>query len=178
MGWKRVKEAYGIRHIVHVVGGNLQIGSPYISDLIVIAPDGSILKAYDRDTGDLARYHDDISADPAKFARLFAEKDEFARSIPVYTYRTYKRAEIIELECEEFGWPRVTHDGRLMYDNTYFLDRDKAIVAALKDAAAGVDWRRDRLAELRKSVAEAAAELTDAEDVLATFQGIADESKQ
>lgn len=169
MGWKRVKERYDIRHIVHISGGNLQIGSPYISDLIVVAPDGAFEKVYHHLSGDLLRYQQAIEADPAEFARLFAEKDEFERSVPVYTYRTYKGAEIIETACEEFGWPNVTHDGQVMYDNTYFLERDKAVAAARKDAAAGLEWARERLEAARKELAKVEKDVADAEAVVKAF---------
>lgn len=54
MGWKTVKEYYGIKHIVQVRESKeygeepmILIGSPYISDIIVIRPsDGKILKRY------------------------------------------------------------------------------------------------------------------------------------
>lgn len=170
MGWKRIKDHYGIGHIVHVSDGNLLIGSPYIHDIIVVAPDGRVVKEYDRSGGDLARYQSDIASNPAEFARLFAEEDVFSASIPVYTYRTYKGAEIIEKACEELGWPNVTHDGDIMYDNTFFTDRNKAVVAARKDAAAGLRWAQERLEKLREDLAKAEADLEDAEEVVATLQ--------
>ena len=42
MGWKNVKEHYRIGHSVHVTEKGICIGSSYIPDIIIIAPDGTI----------------------------------------------------------------------------------------------------------------------------------------
>ena len=42
MGWKNVKEHYRIEHQVQVRAGRICIGSPYISEIIVIGADGML----------------------------------------------------------------------------------------------------------------------------------------
>lgn len=133
MGWKSVKNHYRIDHFVHLQGGNLCIGSAYISDIIVVRPDGTVLKA--SAYADLHRYQSEIKADPATFQRLMHELDQFAASIPVHTCVD---GQILTLQCEEPGWPNVTHDGQLMYDNTHFTDKAKCVKSAITEYDAGV----------------------------------------
>lgn len=62
--------------------------------------------------------YDAINADPTAAAALLAKPDTFAASIPVYTWDASYA--IVSHQCEELGWPNVTHDGALMYRNTFF----------------------------------------------------------
>lgn len=156
MGWKNVKHAYRIRHIVHVTEQGVCIGSPYISDIIVIGLDGSILKRYDRDgwaTGqnDLARYQSELAADPARLQRLIAEPDHFEKSVPVFTY---DGGRIIEKHCEEPGWPNVTHDGELMYDNRFSVDKAKVVEWAKTNADAGISMYARSIAQAREELSK------------------------
>ena len=130
MGWKSVKEAYGIEHIVKLEGDRLLIGSGYVGDLITVHPDASItLSSIARGhDGEIGRIRNELESDPDRLRRLLAAKDSFQESLPVWTYED---GEIIELRCEEYGWPNVTHDGRLMYENTFFEKREHAVRAAI-----------------------------------------------
>lgn len=135
MGWKALKEHYRIGHSVQIVPEKgICIGSAYIHDIIVVGFDGVITKR-DRYGGELARYQEEIDADPAKAKALIDQPDAFERSIPVFTYAG---AEIIECACEELGWPNVTHDGRMMYENTFSPDRAEVLRWAILSAESGV----------------------------------------
>lgn len=134
MGWKSVKEHYKIQHIVHIKRGNLCIGSGYINNIIEVTPAGEFVERYDRASNkELARYQQEIAQDLALFARLMSQQDHFMRSITVYTYDD---SNIIEKQCEETGWPNVTHDGELMYENTFSTDRNVIVETALRNAKA------------------------------------------
>ncbi len=150
MGCKLVKEHYKIKHIVHITDKGMCIGSPYIHDIIVIGLDGTIIKPYDsKSSEDLVRYQSEMMADKEKLKSLIAEPDTFEKSLPVYTY---DGGEIIEKQCEEYEWPNITHDGQLMYDNTFFSDRVKAIEKAIVNAKAGVDCYSDRIESARLDI--------------------------
>jgi len=150
VGFKKVKEHYKINHIVCMTDKVLCIGSPYIHNIMVIRSDGEIIKKYDgRGNDDLNRYQREMLADKEKLAALIAEPDTFEKSLPVYTY---EGGEIIEKHCEEYGWPNLTHDGELMYDNTFFADRSKAIEKAIENAECGVKCYSDKLDYLRDEI--------------------------
>lgn len=150
MGWKNVREHYGIGHIVKIVAGTLHIGSQYVGDLVTVTPDGvATVNRTFSNTAELLRYRDAINSDPGRFRELMANPDTFTASIPVYTW---KDGEIVEKACEEFGWPNVTHDGELMYENTFFLDRRDTLKRAIREASAAVEAYERTLQEAREHV--------------------------
>lgn len=168
MGWKNVKEHYRIAHIVCVTKEGLCIGSPYIHNIIVVAPDGTLKK---RDTSrvndDLARYQREMEADPAKVRQLMDSPDTFGPSVAVYTY---DGGEIIEKQCEETGWPNVTHDGELMYENTFSTDKATVLKWAKRNAEAGIEIWTGNLKEARKRVEKCESELAQATRELAKLE--------
>lgn len=154
MGWKTIKEHYQIKHHVQVTAEGICIGSGYIHDLIVIGPDGKVAKPYrERDNNDLARYQRDFDADPAKLAELVGAPDTFAASITVYTYDSTTH-EIAEKQCEVPGWPNVTHDGEMMFENTFSTDRAQVVEWARRDCELALRWARERREDLEKELAE------------------------
>lgn len=165
MGWKNFKEHFGIEHIVSVVGTELRIGSPYILSLIVVdMQTGLIAKPYDRGNNDaLDRHHREIAADPAKVLELLVAPDSFSSSIPVFTY---DGSDIIEGLCEELGWPNLTHDGTLMYENTFTPTREEAVALAKKSVTGAIEYRKSHLDECRALVAKTAERLAQSEEIL------------
>jgi hypothetical protein len=160
MGWKNIKEHYRIAHAVCVTKEGICIGSPYIHNIIVIGPDGTMKKRYDdRGNEDLARYQREMESEPATLKRLVESQDSFAESIPVFTY---DGGRIIEKRCEVLGWPNVTHDGDMMYENTFSADRAAVVVWAKRNAAAGVSLFERRVREIGKDLARAESELANA----------------
>ena len=133
MGWKRVKEHYGIVHIVQVDTrrdyGNVPcifIGSPYISDIIVIRmSDAAMLKRYDggHTSDKLMALQPQLDEDAKNgtLKRLIDEPDKFGKMLPVYCIEDGRH--IIEMQCEAYGYPNVTTSGRLMYNNTFVSQR-------------------------------------------------------
>lgn len=167
MGWKNVKEYYGIEHIVHVKDGAIFIGSPYITDLIRINMDGTLVE--DRDlcgNDELERIWDAMEEDPDKLRELIETPDTFSQSISVYTY---DGSEIIEMHCEAAGFPNVTHDGLLMSDNTFSYDRVKIVAKAKRNAQAGMKLYQDRINDLEAKAAELRALLAQETDQLSAL---------
>lgn len=151
MGWKAVKQHYRITHIVHMTPEGLCVGSDYITDLIVIGRDGAVSKRYDgRSNADLLRYQTEFDADPEKLRELFAMEDQFAAAIKVYTYAG---AQILEKYCEATGYPNVTHDGCLIYENTFSTDRDQVVSWAKRNAALGVKYTEKSVRDLERQLA-------------------------
>jgi hypothetical protein len=139
MAWKAIKEHYRIDHSVQVVPGKgICIGSPFVHDLLTIDPEGRVIvgKLGVRAGDKLSRYRDEMEADPAKLKDLMEQPDVFERSIAVYTY---EGADIIECACEELGWPNVTHDGRMMYENTFSPDRAEVVAWAVRSARSSIE---------------------------------------
>ena len=140
MGWKAVRDHYRIEHQVQVTDKGICIGSPYIHDIIVISLDrGEIIRRWEgiRSNDHLARYLKEMDADPLKLAELVAAEDAFERSIPVYTY---EGGDIIEKQCEALGYPNVTHDDCMQFENTFSPDPGLVRIWAIDNAKAGIEW--------------------------------------
>lgn len=165
MGWKAVRDHYRIEHDVQVTSAGICIGSPYIHDIIVISVDsGVIVRRWgEPHSGKLGRYLEEMDADPVKLAELVAAKDVFERSIPVYTY---EGGDIIEKQCEALGYPNVTHDGCMQYENTFSPDPDLVLTWAIANAQAAVKWVREALEETDRRRAEQSHRLARREEDL------------
>ena len=150
MGHKAIKQHYDTKYIVAIydtkdLGPCVCIGSAYVHDLIAISIKdckvkfSSILrKGEESAIGKLAeRVEED--AKNGVLRALIDEPDTFARNLPVFTIdRWAVKAEL----CEEYGWPNTTHNGAIMYENTYFHTRAEAYVYLLKKTKAGVRYCR------------------------------------
>ena len=170
MGWKNVQTHYQIDHTVHVTDEGICIGSPYVHNLLVIKADGSVVYPHSSigRGGKLDRYVRDIRADPSRARQLIESPDHFERSITVYTYRM---GDIIEKQCEEPGYPNVTHDGEMMYDNTFSQDRDEVVAWAKRNCTAAIENIRDSIAEAEQRLCERRARLPAYEAALAKLCG-------
>lgn len=143
MGFKLLKEAYDIKHIVCVCnekkykGEVICIGSAYVHDLIVIGMDGKVLKRYNdgrRVNEELYRYQQEFDADADKLKRIVTTSDVFDADKNQTVY-IYDFGRIREELCQEFGWPNVTNKGELMYENTAFKTFREAYKCALENTA-------------------------------------------
>ena len=169
VGWKNVKDYYRITHIVQVWDGKITIGSPYVHDLIRVTLDGKVSwgNLGPSSNFDLARYYREMTADLAKLKKLIDTPDTFTADLPVYTY---DGAEIIENKCEEYGWPSVTHDGMIMYNNSFYPDKLRIVAAAILDAEAGVKLMDERIESMRKELSEAEESLAGYRRILSTLR--------
>lgn len=154
MSWKNVKEHYRIDHYVSVTSEGICIGSPYIHDLIVIGMDGVIKKRQSaRVNDDLDRYTREMDADPKHLQFLVQSADTFGKSFSVFTYDG--SGEIIEKKCEALGYPNVTHDGDMMYENMFSEHKEKVIAWAKNNAELGVKFALERIERIENELAEA-----------------------
>jgi hypothetical protein len=162
VGWKKVKEHYRITHIVQVNEAGICIGSGYIPEIIVISLSGLLVKRDDFSgrTGALARYKKEMEDDPSTLKCLVLEPDVFDSAITVYTF---DGARIIEKKCEELGWPNVTHDGCVMYENAFSTNRTKVIKWAKDSAASRVESGLLRVRDAEQALTEARARLAQYE---------------
>lgn len=169
MGWKRVKEHYGIRHIVCVTEAGICIGSGYVHNLITITPDGSIKRLFSLGRGEpFDGWVAAMEADRETLLRLMAEPDEFSASRTVYTF-DYD-GNIIAKTCETPGWPNVTHDGDLMYNNTFSTNRKKVVRWARRNILAGAERARWAARESERDLARHRERLKALQRALATLR--------
>lgn len=171
MGWKAVKEHYQIEHSVQVTEDGICIGSPYIHNIIVIGQDGKLTRRYDgRANDELARYQRDFDSDPETLKHLVESPDTFSDAVAIYTY---KDGEILEKVCEKPEWPNVTHDGQMIYDNTFSTDKAKVVAWAKRDSDLGIQMQRRNLKDLEAKLEDyrgrLAAEIANRERLEADY---------
>lgn len=169
MGWKNVKEHYRIKHHVHVTREGICIGSPYIHNIMVIDGSGKIAKRYDGSGSneELRRYQAEMDADPEKLRDLVLSPDSFALAFTVYTY---EGGDVLEKRCEAYGWPNVTHDGAMMYENRFSRDKAKVVRWAKENAEAGIRLWKRRIEEIEEQISRCRSELAEDEANLAKLQ--------
>lgn len=152
MGWKKLKEFYEIEHIVQVCEEGICIGSSYSYNIAVINPKTGKLKENAVHEGFIRRNYPKLyQASEIDILHLLNTEDTFEDSIKVYTYENDK---ILEKYCEKVGWPNITHDGLLMYNNTFSTDKNTIITKALKNTAARLEAIEMRLEELAANTKE------------------------
>lgn len=164
MGWKTFKEHFNIEHIVRIEEGKLYIGSPYLPKIVPIDINtGKILRGddFDHPIEFLKKYYPAIAeASPELIKSLLDQKDVFERGIEVFTF-DYQTYDIISKYCEAVGYPNVTHDGCLMYNNEYFEERNQAVERARKSLADSIEQRSRRVEQLKTELLEANTGLED-----------------
>lgn len=155
MGWKTLKEHYRIEHIVCVTKKGICIGSPYVHNLIVVSLEGLIINPNDgRSNADLLRYMSEMMADMDKLREVVQSVDTFSAAIPVYTY---DGGNIIEEKCESLGWPNVTHNGNIMYNNTYSKDKSQVVKWAKRNSSSMVESYQLRAQDIKLQLIEVEA---------------------
>jgi len=161
MGWKNLKEHFQIGHNVCITSKGICIGSGYVHDLAVIDIKTGAVMANSTFSGFLRdKYPALLDATDQAVLQLINSQDTFATSLPVYTY---DGGEILEKQCEEYGYPNVTHDGEQMYDNTFFTDKKAAIEVAKENAAAGIECHTSIIDQLETDLKKAREHLSRSE---------------
>jgi hypothetical protein len=162
MGWKAVKEALGIdRHIVAVTDNGICIGSGFVHDLVVIDPESGAFKENETFSGFVDQVCPRLrEISPEQMKKLIQAPDKFEASVTVYTYED---GQILERQCEEPGYPNLTHDGDLMHDNTYSTDRDTVVRWAKRSARLRSQMLHEEVARLEQDLEKMNQRLAEVE---------------
>lgn len=157
MGWKNLKEHFKIEHIVQVTQKGICIGSGYVHDLATIDPTTGTVRE-NPTFRDFLREHYPalLESEPAEIARLINAPDSFSASITVYTY---DGGNIIEKQCEALGWPNVTHDGEVMYENQFSADLATVVAWAKRSADLGIRYGEESVEEIKQQLADCCSRL-------------------
>ena len=156
----------------------IAIGSPMCSTLITMDMKTFKLR-YALDTFNRGRDaidHEELGfiwdkleslAETGEIKSIIAGQDELKNPLPVFSYKAGK---IVESTTDEYGWPNVTVDGTLMYENVWFKTYAEALKYGLKNAEYAVkDWERN-VSRRQEELAEGLAELAKAREQLESFE--------
>lgn len=145
MGWKTFKEKFKVEHTVQVTEKGLCIGSPYIHDLAVVNIETGDIKAKEYWEDFLKRdYPQLLEASKDEILKAIQEDDVFEKSITIFTF---DGGEILKKEAEKFGYPNITHDGCLMYENTFFKTEKEAVKKAISEISHELEFYSESIKE-------------------------------
>lgn len=151
MGWKTLKETFGIEHQVSVDERGICIGSGYISDLAVIDPKTGRATENPLYKGFLSKHYPLLANAPLQdIISSLEATDTFNADIPVYTFDHQGR--IIRDFCETPGWPNLTHSGQLMHDNRYFSTPEEALIKARDELTCAIENRQSAINDLEQDL--------------------------
>jgi hypothetical protein len=159
MGWKKLRDHFRIEHFVRITPAGVCIGSSYVHDLIVVGTDGKIWKRYERDDDLLSRYQREIEANPNLVAQLLRDPDTFDRDVEIFTYTD--SGEILTKRCEIPAWPNVTHDGEMIFANTFSTDKATVVGWAKRNADLAIESARESLVEAETTLGKRQARLAE-----------------
>ena len=141
MGIKALKKEFNIGHIVQRRDGKILIGSPYVSELIAINPEGEVSKSKIVQSGRYKIgqiYEALIACNKARLLKIINEPEIPIDPKPVFTEAG--RGRVIKVYCEEYGYPNITTEGELMYENSHFQNRAESLKHAKENRAAEIKW--------------------------------------
>lgn len=153
MGFKAFKDHFGIEnHIVSIQDGVLHIGSDFVSRLVGFDMQTGKVLINDAFSGFLSKQYPEIlnCTDEERLA-LIQTQDQFKQSIPVYTSLN---GQIIEKKCEALGFPNVTHDGEIMYENSHFSNEADAVKYEQLNLQCKIEIQQSSISDLEAKLAE------------------------
>jgi len=151
MGWKAFKNHFKIKHGLTVEKDCINIGSSYVHNLAVINTKTGRVSENQTFNGFLNEHYPELKeASTDKILELLNTTDVFLKSIPVFTYSD--NGEILEKLCEKIGYPNVTHDGLIMYENTFSEDKNKIIERARSELEMAIKWAEEALKEAQEEL--------------------------
>lgn len=167
-------------YAVHFRDGKVCVGSPMCSELITV--DSKTMKIkYALDTFREGRKS--ISSEELEFIwdtlmeliktgelkTIIENDDPIDGMFPVYCCEDGK---IEKKYADVFGWPHSTHDGTLMYENTFFKTEREAIEDGIKDMIAAVEMETRHMAQKAEELHEAKQGLQKYTDYLNNLKAL------
>jgi hypothetical protein len=146
MGWKNVRDHYGLEYQIQTLNGDILIGSKLLPKLIQISSNGKLLtKSLSFKNASLNALFDRLKSDPDKLKSLVCSEDVF--SDHTFSVWTFSGGVIIEKQCEEIGEFLNCTDGTLQ-DPDHFTDKEKAIERALLFSENTIDFIETEITEV------------------------------
>lgn len=179
MGIKLLKEKYKIEHLVQRTDKGICIGSPYYHDIIVLNDEGEFMKMYkDRKYNDgwntnedLKRYQEEMIVDSENgiLKEIIQEPDDYENLNPVFKIDDGK---LIETFCENYGYPNLTIEGELMYENTFFKTKEEAVKYGIDECNGWIKMLEERKVELSKEIEKKQDRINHFQNCLSILQGV------
>jgi hypothetical protein len=149
-------------YIISENEGYIAVGSPYVHNLISVDKKTMNIK-YALDTfgegrksiqNDLLvsiwdKLHDLVES--GEIIDIINGADEIVKPLLVYCI---KDDELVESITDEYGWPNVTSDGELMYENTHYKTKGEAIAHGIKNITSQLEYIDESISEATNRLKE------------------------
>lgn len=94
--------------------------------------------------------------------------DELDIKLPVFYMNT--EGNIIESYTDEYGYPNITYDGKLMYDNYFFKTKREAIIDSLERYKIRVNTFLDNIAQYERDLKTNKEKLKTSRDIITNLE--------
>ena len=150
---RKLKEILGeTGYIIADFGDYIGIGNGYIHDIIHL--DKRTKKIENKTWSDnevLSNIYSKLNdlIDTPEFEYIIFGNDDIGGMFPVYFA---EKGNIVEEFTDEFGYPNVTHTGRLMYENTHFRTVDQAIDQGISETEVAIQVCEQNIRDKQKEL--------------------------
>ena len=157
----------------------IAIGSPLCSDLISVDKNTLKIKlaldtwhegreSLERNE-ELLFIYDKLTEmiESGEIIEIINGKDELENPLPVFTV---DNGVLIETFTDKYGWPNTTIDGDIMYENTYFKTKQKAILHGISELGYSIENVKERIENLELDLEKAKNRLSEKEQQLLTLK--------
>lgn len=150
------------KYIINNNDDYIAVGSALCHDLITVNKKTLKLK-YALDTwheGRSSIKHDELIfiwdklqnlINSGEINNIIEGQDKILNPLPIFTVRNGR---VVKSFTDKYGWPNVTIDGDLMYENTWFKTELEAINYGIKEYKAGMNMVQRTIDEKRKELKE------------------------
>lgn len=87
--------------------------------------------------------------DSGEIKNIIEGRDEIENPLPVFTVRDGR---LVKSFTDQYGWPNITDDGYIMYENTHFKTELEAINYGISEYEAGAEMVQRTIDERRKEL--------------------------
>lgn len=161
MGWKAIKDYFGIEDIVHVKNGFIYVGNTINPYMIEISAKGDV--TYGEGTylhEGMMQLVSRMRIDRASLLRLLSADDQFGPTQTVYS----RDDDVIWAhECEQYGWPNVTTNGILMEKGLFWETIEEAAANGISELQHQVDSAVSQISKAREQLASLQVDLSTVE---------------
>ena len=163
---RKLKELLQTSYIIQESGDYVYIGSAYIHDIITINKFTLKLTGDIRDFKELTRIYNECEKliQNGEMKSIVSNNDNIEGMQKVYVWSNWEG--LIETYTDNPKWPNTDYTGRLLYDNTTFINKQEAIEYGIKSLCSAIESWNDQLQEDMRSIEKIQTRLNNSSKLL------------
>lgn len=163
---RKLKNLLKTNYIIQEIDDNVCIGSGYIHDIIKINKFTFKMTGDTRGYEELNRIYKECEKliENGTMKSIFDCNEDITDMQKIYIWSSSDG--LIETYTDDPRWPNTDYTGRLLYENTTFTDKHKAIDYAIKSLCSSIEVWNERLQESVNDVQRIQTRLNDSSKLL------------